>query len=98
VFVSISFLLAEPVPAPLPAGLATASAPHLVQTPIERPLALRVDGGALPSQRTLDTCCLVSPLLVLHQSGARIRLRHASPVLRRGLQQMKANSLFTLAN
>jgi hypothetical protein len=98
VYVSIPFLLAEPVPAPLPAGLVTASAPYLMRTPVERPLALLVDGGAVPCQRTLGACCLVSPLLGLRQSGAQVRLHHASPMLRRGLQQLKASSLFTLAN
>jgi hypothetical protein len=100
VLVSIPFPLAETVPALLPLNLATVRATHLVQTLVARPLLLLVDGGTLPCQHTLGSCCLVSQLSVRHQSGAHGRLCNASPspVLRRCLHQRKANSLFTLAD
>lgn len=90
--------LAEPAPVPLPINLAAVDAAHLGRILQHPPAALLVDCGALPCQRTLGICFLVSQLLVLRQSGAHVWLHNASPVLQHCLRKLKVISLFTLTD
>lgn len=97
--VSLHHPSAEVAPALLPVDLAAVDAGQLVYTlrppgPGQPPAQLLVDCGALPYQRTLGVCFLVSQLLVLHQSGARVWLRNVSPVLRHCLQLLQLNAFF----
>ena len=89
---------AEPVPALLPINLAAVDATHLMRILAQPRAQLLVDCGALPCQRTLGICFLVSQLLVLRQHGARVWLRNASPVLLRCLQKLNLGSFFFLAD
>jgi anti-anti-sigma regulatory factor len=94
--VSVPFV--EPAPPLLAINLATVDATHLVQILKQQPLSLLVDCGALPCQRTLGICFLVSQLLILRQTGSRIHLRNVSSVLQRCLQRLHISSLFTLVD
>jgi anti-anti-sigma regulatory factor len=82
----------------LPVNLAEVDAAHLVRILAQPHMQLLVDCGALPCQRTLGVCFLVSQLLVLRQSGACVWLRNVSPVLQRCLHQLNLTSLFPLAD
>jgi anti-anti-sigma regulatory factor len=55
---------------------------------------LLVDCSTLKCLRTLGVSHVLSQLLVLHQSGASIRLRNADPVLKRCLNLLRPDSLF----
>jgi hypothetical protein len=81
----------------LPVNLAAVDAAHLVRILAQSPVQLLVDCGALPCQRTLGICFLISQLLVLRQGGASVWLRNASPLLRRCLQKLQLGSCFHLA-
>lgn len=80
----------------LPINLAAVDATLLVRILAQPATQLLVDCGALPCQRALGICYLVSQLLVLRQSGASVWLRNASPVLRHCLEKLQLGSLFTL--
>jgi anti-anti-sigma regulatory factor len=83
---------------PLPINLAAVDAAHLGRILPQAPAALLVDCGALPCQRTHGICFLVSQLLVLRQTGARVWLHNTSPVLRHCLHKLQISSLFTLTD
>lgn len=94
---SLHPVVAAPVAAPLLVNLAAVDAAQVVRMLPHPPAALVVDCGALPCQRTLGVCFLVSQLLVLRQSGATVWLRNASPVLRRCLHTLQLSAVFRLA-
>jgi anti-anti-sigma regulatory factor len=80
----------------LPVNLAEVDAAHLVRILAQPRAQLVVDCGALPYQRTLGLCFLVSQLVILRQSGAHVWLRNVSPVLLRCLHTLKLSSFFLL--
>lgn len=90
--------LAEPAAALLPVSLAAMDATYLVRILAQPPASLLLDCSALPCQRTLGICFLVSLLLVLRQSGASIYLRNASPVLQNCLRELRLSTLFNLVD
>jgi hypothetical protein len=83
---------------PLPINLAAVDAAQLGHILPQAPAALLVDCNALPCQRTHGICFLVSQLLVLRQTGARVWLHNASPVLRNCLHKLHISSLFTFTD
>ena len=89
---------AESAPGLLPVNLAEVDAAHLIRILAQPHAQLLVDCGTLSCQRTLGICFLVSQLLVLRQSGASIRLRNASPVLRRCLHKLGLSTFFLLVD
>jgi anti-anti-sigma regulatory factor len=86
--------LAEPASGLLPVNLAEVDAAHLVRILAQPHTQLLVDCATLSCQRTLGICFLVSQLLVLRQGGASVRLRNASPVLRRCLHKLGLSTFF----
>lgn len=89
---------AKPATALLPVNLAAVDAAHLGRILQHQPVSLLIDCGALPYQRTLGICFLVSQLLMLRQSRATVHLRNVSPVLQRCLHKLHLSSFFLLAN
>lgn len=63
------------------------SRPHIV-----------VDCSTLKCLRTLGVSYVVSQLLVLHRSGASVRLRNVSPTLRHCLHLLRLDPLFSIAD
>ena len=66
----------------------------LAQRPATDPTQLLVDCSHLACLRTLGVSHVVSQLLVLHQSGARVFLYRVDPVLHRCLQLLRLDALF----
>jgi anti-anti-sigma regulatory factor len=57
-------------------------------------LALHIDCARLTCQRTLGVGYVVSQLLLLHRTGARVWLRNVNAPLRRCLHLLGLNGLF----
>ena len=68
----------------------------LVRAPGQPQPQLLIDCRALARQRTLGVCDVVSRLLQLRQTGAGIVLLHVGPELRRSLQLLRLEALFSL--
>lgn len=81
-----------------PVDLDSVEAAHFMQTLAPHsppaPPHLVVDCSHLKCLRNLGVSYVVSQLLLLHQSGARVFLRNAEPLLQRCLQLLQLDSLF----
>ncbi|MGI4736960.1 MAG: hypothetical protein ACRYG7_17460 [Janthinobacterium lividum] len=69
----------------------------LAQGPEMPPAQLLIDCGRLRCLRHLGVSYVVSQLLVLHQSGARVWLCNVDPLLHRCLRLLRLDALFLLA-
>jgi len=86
---------ASPItPLDLDAVDAVQLARRLRQQPGEARPQYFIDCSALVCQRTLGVSHVVSQLLVLHQAGAGIWLRHVNASLRHCLQLLQLSQLF----
>jgi anti-anti-sigma regulatory factor len=56
--------------------------------------ALHIDCSRLKCQRTLGVGYVISQLLMLHRTGAKVWLRNVNAPLRRCLELLRLNSLF----
>ncbi|MGI4869670.1 MAG: hypothetical protein ACRYFX_00675 [Janthinobacterium lividum] len=86
--------LASFTPVDLDEAEATSLVHDLAQGPEMPPAQLLIDCAHLRCLRQLGVSYVVSQLLVLHQSGARVFLCNVDPLLHRCLRLLRLDALF----